>query len=155
MRIHRSLVVLLAAAPFAFAACSKKEEPAKPTPVPAPMAGQPAPPAAAPFALSAIALGKQIGADKKVAEEVAVFAPADTIYAAVSTTGASPSVTLKARWTYEDGQLVNESQQTIAPTGPAVTEFHIAKASGWPAGKYQVEISTASGSLGSKSFEVR
>jgi hypothetical protein len=64
-------------------------------------------------------------------------------------------VTLKARWTYEDGQLVNESQQTIAPTGPAVTEFHIAKPSGWPAGKYQVEISSAAGSLGSKSFEVR
>jgi hypothetical protein len=155
MRIHRSVVAVLAAALFAVAACSKKEEPPKPTPVPAPMAGQPAPPAAAPFALSSIGLGKQIGADKKVVQEVSFFAPADTIYASVSTTGASPSVTLKARWTYEDGQLVNESQQTIAPTGPAVTEFHIAKASGWPVGKYQVEISTASGSLGSKSFEVR
>jgi len=154
MRIQRSLVTLLAATLLAVA-CSKKEEAPKPTPAPAPMAAQPAPPAAAPFALSAIALGKQIGADKKVAEEIAVFAPADTIYASVSTTGAAPSVTLKARWIFEDGQLVKESEETIAPTGPAVTEFHIAKPSGWPVGKYQVAISTPSGSLGSKSFEVR
>jgi hypothetical protein len=110
--------------------------------------------APAPFALSSISLGKRIGADKKVAEELAVFAPTETIYASVNTTGVSPSVTLKARWTYEQGELVNESQQTITPTGPAVTEFHIAKASGWPTGKYQVEISSAAGTL-IKRFEVR
>lgn len=154
MRIHRPLVVLVAAA-LAAAACGKKEAPPAPTPAPAPMAGQAAPPATPPFAVAAITLGRQIGADKKVAEALSVFAPADTIYASVSTTGASPSVTLTARWTYQGGQLVNESQQTIAPTGPAVTEFHIAKPSGWPAGKYQVEISSPAGSLGATTFEVR
>ena len=154
MRMHRSLVMLLgSAALVAFAACSKKEAPPAPTPAPVPPAAQA--PAAAPFALAAIDLGKQIGADKKVTEAVAVFAPADTIYASVSTTGAAPSVALKARWTYEDGQVVNESTQTIAPTGPAVTEFHIAKPSGWPAGKYQVEISANGSAVGSKAFEVR
>ena len=153
MRIHRSIAVVLVAASLAALACGKKEEPPKaPPPAAAPPAGQAAAPA--PFALSSVSLGKQIGADKKVAEDLAVFAPADTIYASVSTTGVSPSTTLKARWTYEDGQLVNESQQTIAPTGPSVTEFHIAKPSGWPAGKYQVEISSAGGTL-TKPFEVR
>ena len=154
MRMHRSLVMLLgSAALVALAACSKKEAPPAPTPAPTPPAAQA--PAAAPFALAAIDLGKQIGADKKVTESVTVFAPADTIYASVASTGASPSVTLKARWTYEDGQVVNESTQTIAPTGPAVTEFHIAKPSGWPAGKYQVEISANGSAVGSKAFEVR
>jgi hypothetical protein len=152
MRIHRPVLIIFAAALLAVPACSKKEAPATPA---TPTVGQAGAPAAAPFAVSAITLGKQIGADKKVTEQGSVFAPGDTIYASVSTTGASPSVALTARWTYDDGQLVNESQQTIAPTGPSVTEFHIAKASGWPVGNYKVEISTPGGSLGSKSFEVR
>lgn len=136
------------------AACSKKEEPPPPTPAPAPVAAAPtAAPAA--FAVTSIDLGKQIGADKKVTESVTVFAPTDTIYASVASTGASPSVALKARWTYEDGQVVNESSQAIAPTGPAVTEFHIAKPSGWPTGKYQVEITANDAAAGSKAFEVK
>ena len=149
MRAHRS-VLILAAALLALTACKKEEAP----PTPAPVAKPPAPAAPAPFAVAAIDLGKQVGADKKITEPASVFAPADTIYASVSTTGASPSIALKARWTYEDGQVVSESQQVIAPTGPAVTEFHIAKPSGWPAGKYQVEISTPAGVLGTKAFEV-
>ena len=152
MRAHRS-VLILAAALLALTACKKEEAP--PTPAPAPVAKPPAPAAPAPFAVAAIDLGKQVGADKKITEPASVFAPADTIYASVSTTGASPSIALKARWTYEDGQVVNESQQVIAPTGPSVTEFHIAKPSGWPAGKYQVEISTPAGVLGTKAFEIR
>lgn len=155
MRRYRSLIVLLGAALLVgLAACGKKEE-TPPPPTPAPPAPAAQAPAAAPFAVAAIDLGRQIGADKKVTEAVAVFSPADTIYASVSTTGASPSVALKARWTYEDGQVVNESTQSIAPTGTSVTEFHIAKPSGWPAGKYQVEISANGAVVGSKAFEVR
>lgn len=139
----------------ALAACSKKEEPPPvPTAAPEPVAAAPAA-ALAPFAVAAVDLGRAIGADKTVTEPATVFAPGDTIYASVSSTGVSPNVTLKARWTYEDGQVVNESSQAIAPTGPAVTEFHIAKPSGWPAGKYQVEISADDVVAGSKSFEVK
>jgi hypothetical protein len=43
----------------------------------------------------------------------------------------------------------------IAPTGPATTEFHISKPSGWPAGKYKVEISADGAPAGSKEFEVK
>jgi hypothetical protein len=142
----------------ALTACAKKEEPAPRPAATAPAAAAPVPAAAAPkpsFALSSIDLGKEIGADKKVTEPATVFSPADTIYASVATIGASPGVTLKARWTYEDGQVVNESSQTIAPAGPAVTEFHIAKASGWPTGKYQVAIDGGGAASGTKSFEVR
>jgi hypothetical protein len=84
-----------------------------------------------------------------------VFAASDTIYAVIATEGAAPSVTLAAKWTYEDGQTVNESTQTIAPTGPAATEFHIAKPDGWPTGKYKVEISANGAPAGSQEFEVR
>jgi hypothetical protein len=146
--IARPWVAALALA-LAFTACKGKEaEVAAPASTP-PVA------AVAPFRVTAIALGSAIDAGKNVSAPTEVFAAGDTIYAVIASDGASPSVTLAAKWTYEDGQLVNETSQAIAPTGPAATEFHIAKPDGWPAGKYKVEI-TANGALaGSKEFEVR
>ncbi len=82
------------------------------------------------------------------------FKPTDTIYASISSEGAAANVSLSARWTFEDGQLVNEATQTIAPTGPAVTEFHIAKPDGWPAGKYKLEVSANGKPAGAAQFTV-
>jgi len=129
--------------------CPKSEEPAR---APAPAA--PAPQAAAPFQVSRIDLGTAVGADKKVSAPTTTFRPADTIYVSILSDGASPTVVLAARWTYQDGQVVSESSQTIAPTGPAATEFHIAKPDGWPAGKYKVEVAANGKASGSREFTV-
>jgi len=64
-------------------------------------------------------------------------------------------VTLTARWTYGDGQVVNESSRAIAPKGPTVTAFHISKPDGWPAGRYKVEITANGAPAGSRDFEVK
>ncbi len=136
-------------------ACSKPEAPPpeqKPA-APPPQAAAPAP-APVPFRVVSVDLGKAVGADKKVTQPTAAFGTADTIYASVVSEGSAPSVALKARWTYEDGQVVNESTQAIAPTGPAATEFHIAKASGWPTGKYKVEITANGAVVSTKDFAV-
>ena len=53
-----------------------------------------------------------------------------------------------------DGQVVNESTQTIAPTGDARTEFHISKPDGWPSGKYKLEVFLNGSSAATKDFEV-
>jgi hypothetical protein len=100
-------------------------------------------------------LGRSLNADKTIADNTESFRPVDTIYASVVTEGSSSSASLKARWTYQDGQLVDESAQTIAPTGKATTEFHISKPDGWPAGKYKVEVSLNGASAGTKDFEVK
>jgi hypothetical protein len=133
--------------------CQRSEAPAPAPAPPAPVAA-PAPPSA-PFRVSAIELGKSLGADKRVTAPSSSFAPSDTIYASVATEGASQSVTLVTRWTYQDGQLVKEETQTIAPTGPAVTEFHIEKPDGWPAGNYQVEVIANGASAGKRAFQVQ
>jgi len=73
----------------------------------------------------------------------------------VATEGASPGAAVMARWTFGDGQVVDTTTQTVAPTGPARTEFHIFKPSGWPAGKYKVEIMVDGALAGSKEFEVK
>ena len=107
------------------------------------------------FAVSEVTLGKAIGADKKVASPTTTFGAKDTIYASVATTGSAPSKTLTAKWTFQDGQTVKEGSETIAPTGPTVTEFHIDKKSGWPVGKYKVEISADGTPVTTKDFEVK
>ncbi len=50
---------------------------------------------------------------------------------------------------------MKEGSETIAPTGPAATEFHIAKKSPWPVGKYKVEIAVDGSPAGTKEFEIK
>ena len=83
------------------------------------------------------------------------FGRRDTIYASVATEGAAPSKAIAAKWTYQDGQVVKEQSETIAPTGPAATEFHISKPKPWPVGKYKVEIIVDGAPAGSKDFEIK
>ncbi len=153
-KMLRIVGLVCVAAPIAFAACKRAETPPPPPPAAAPA---PAPaPAQAPFRVSSVQVGNAIEPDKRVTSPSATFAPGDTIYASVATVGVAPSVTLGARWTYGDeAQLVNEESQTIAPTGPANTEFHIAKPDGWPAGKYKVEISANGSAVASQEFEIQ
>jgi len=125
-------------------ACKRSEE------APAP----PAAPQAVAFSVTRVDVGNAIGADKKVTAPRVSFKPTDTIYASISSEGAAANVALSARWTFEDGQLVNEATQTIAPTGPAVTEFHIAKPDGWPKGKYKLEVSANGKPAGAAQFTV-
>lgn len=115
----------------------------------------PAPPAPKEFSVGSIDLGKGIGSDKHVTTPTTTFAPSDTIYVSVATDGAAPSKVIAAKWTFQSGQTVKENTDTIAPTGPAATEFHIAKKSGWPVGKYKVEILVDGSSAGTKDFEVK
>jgi hypothetical protein len=153
-KMLRIVGLVCVAVPIAFSACKRAETPPPPPPAAAPA---PAPaPAQAPFRVSNVQVGNAIDADKRVTAPSATFAPGDTIYASVATVGVAPSVTLVARWTYGDeGQLVNEESQTIAPTGPTNSEFHIAKPDGWPAGKYKVEISADGNPVASQGFEVQ
>jgi hypothetical protein len=140
-RIHPILPVILMAA--LAVACGRSEE-----------AAPPAPAAPAPLAVASVDLGSAIDAERRVVEAKTTFAPTDAIYASVATTGTGTAASLMARWTFEDGQVVNETTQTISPTGPAVTEFHITKETPWPAGRYTVEILLNGASAMTKEFTV-
>jgi hypothetical protein len=168
MSKHSRLVPLVAvlACAFALSACNRDEgtdttatvPPATtPPPVTTPPATTPPPttPAPATVSVASVDLGTAVGADQRVSTPSTTFAPTDTIYAAVSTTGTAPNAVLSAKWTYQDGQTVNESSQTIAPNGPAVTSFHISKPDGWPAGSYKVEIMLDGRSVATKDFTVQ
>lgn len=158
--MHKKYILgALAALMLALTACGKKEDAPKPQSVPAPTSAPSSvpSPATAGVTVVTITLGNAIGAGKKVTQATDSFGKSDTIYASVDTTGAG-TATLKAKWTYrKNGQevVVKEDTQTIAPTGPASSEFHVSKPDGWPAGDYQVEIFVDDKSARSKTFTVK
>lgn len=126
---------LLVAAAFASGCAKKDATPIDTTSV----AAAPATTAAA-FSVVDIDLGRHLDAEKKISDKTDDFAPMDTIYASVHTAGAATNQALAAKWTYQDGQMVDEHSETISPTGDAYTEFHIVKPSGWPKGKYTLHL---------------
>ena len=155
-RFTSSPILLAALVATTLVGCKKPApEPAPPAPASPTAQPPPAPPAAAPVSVTGVELGRQLGADKRIPQPVTTFAPVDTIYASVATNGTAESATLTARWSFENGQLVTEGSETIAPTGPAATEFHISKPDGWPAGKYKVEILLNGSPAATKEFEVK
>lgn len=155
------LAVTLATA-LVLGGCGKKEDNAIPpasspaTPPAAQTTPAPAATAAAPAAISvsSVDLGNAVDGDQKVTTPTSSFGAKDTIYASVATTGAG-TAKLDAKWTYQDGQTVNQESTTINPTGPTNTAFHIAKPSGWPTGSYKVEVSLDGKSVSTKDFSVK
>jgi len=144
-RLYGISILALAVAAVLSAACTKSNEHPGATGTTGTSAG---------VRVSQVDLGRSLTADKTINDRTDSFKPTDTIYASILTEGAAPTATLKARWTYQDGQAVKESTQTIAPTGDARTEFHISKPDGWPTGKYKLEVFLNDSSAATKDFEV-
>ncbi len=113
-----------------------------------------APPPAAGVTLVSVDLGKSLNADKTISEKAAEFHGTDTFYASVATAGAG-NASVRARWIFEDGTVIDDSMQSIAPAGPAQTEFHLSKPDAWPLGKYRVEVSLDGGPVVTKEFQVK
>ncbi len=112
-------------------------------PAPAPTAPAPAPQAQA-VTVTAVDLGNAVGADNRVTAPATSFAKTDTIHATVATSASDPATpangTLTARWTYQDGQLVDELSQDYQFTGTGHTTFQVSNPDGWPAGTYKLEV---------------
>lgn len=156
---HASLAIAALALTFSMAACKKKEETAAvPAPAPAPAAPVAPDLINVPVSLKQVTLSNKVDeVTKQAAMAMDSFATNDTIYAVVDTIG-SGKTAIKAMWTYHKGDKsaqVNETVQEIDATGPASTEFHISKPSGWPVGDYQVEVFLNGTSAGTQKFNVK
>jgi hypothetical protein len=145
--IRRAL--LLAIAPAVWA-CGGRDEPAVGT-TPGTEIGTEA------VRVTNVDLGSSVGADNRVAAGASTtdFRTTDTVHAAVTTEGTARGASLTARWTYQDGQVVDETTQPVAGTGTAVTNFRVSMPQGFPPGDYQVEILLNNSRVESRSFRVR
>ncbi len=163
---RKTLNIAIAAAllgSLALVGCKKKQDETAMTPAPAATEPTPGPMTPAPMApaasVTSVDLGKSIGADMTVDAPTTTFAPTDTIYAVVATSTSDPTASvpgkLTARWSFEDGQVVNEESKDLSLSGTGDTEFHISKPDGFPAGKYTVAISMDGNVVQSKGFEVK
>ena len=101
-----------------------------------------------------VTLGRHIDATKKVTDATDTFAPKDSIFASVHTSGTANGK-ITARWTFQDGQVVDERSETISGKGDDYTEFHISKPSGWPAGKYTLHVLVDGNDVQTKDFTVK
>jgi hypothetical protein len=144
-------------ASFALVACGRKDETtidsaaaSAATPTPAPTMTP---------TVTVIETGKSVGANMRVTESTITFAKNDTIYLAVITDNAPATSTLTAKWTFQDGQVVDSTTQSVAPAQAggmtSVTQFRITKPTGWPAGTYTVEILLDGRSVGTRTVEVK
>jgi hypothetical protein len=119
-------------------------------------AGAPTPGAAATLAVGDLKLGKAIGSNNAITNETDDFGVRDTIYAVVQTSGSASGQSLVARWTFQDGQVVEESTQPVNSTGAeARTVFRLTKPSAWPKGNYRVAILMNGQEMKTEDFEVK
>ena len=105
--------------------------------------------------IAEVDLGKGVQADKTIRDETDDFAQRDSVYASVRTSGSANSATITARWTFQDGQVVDERTETISPTGDANTVFFIAQPNGLPKGNYTLTVLLNGAEAQKKEFEVK
>jgi hypothetical protein len=111
--------------------------------------------APAAFRVSDVELGKRVDAENKLADQTDDFGVRDTIIAAVKTEGTASGATLMARWTYQDGQVVEEQSQTINATGDMTTNFRLTKATAWPKGNYKLTVLLNGAEVETEDFEIK
>jgi len=111
--------------------------------------------APAAFRVSDVELGKRVDAENKLTDKTDDFAVRDTIIAAVKTEGTASGATLMARWTYQDGQVVEEQSQTINATGDLITNFRLTKATAWPKGNYKLTVLLNGAEVETEDFEIK
>ena len=151
-RIESALRIAVAlAAAATIGACAKKDNPIDTTQT---AAGAVVDTTTRAVTVTDVSLGKHIGADKKVTDATDDFAPKDSIYASVRTAGGR-AAKLTARWTFQDGQVVDERSENLSAANDTYTEFHIAKPGGWPKGKYTLHVLIDGTEARTKDFTVK
>lgn len=100
-------------------------------------------------------MGRHVDAERKIADKTDDFAPADTIYASVHTSGTATSSPVVGRWTFQDGAVLDEKTDNVTTTGDARTVFFIAKPAGLARGKYTFHVTIDGKEVRSKDVEVK
>jgi hypothetical protein len=83
----------------------------------------------------------KIGKDKSVSTESSTFSPSDTVYAAATIGNAISKVKVKGRLVIEDAPGEKGPEDTVELPGSGIATFTFTPpSSGFPAGKYKIEV---------------
>jgi len=109
--------------------------------------------ASAPRKVSGVMIGSRIDSVGRVIEPTFQFAPKDTVYISVGTSGNEGSTGLTAAWRYQSGEIVDQSTAQIRPGEN--TAFSLAKPKGLKPGTYKVVLFLGDDSVDTKVFAVK
>jgi hypothetical protein len=84
-------------------------------------------------------LGRAVGADMRIAEEVTDFTAGDSVYVSVRLEGTANAATVTARWTTEGDSLVHEETKTVSSAGEQWAWFSLGTQS-LPDGDYELKL---------------
>lgn len=102
-----------------------------------------------------IDLGRHVDAENKIPDDTDTFAPSDTIYASVQTSGtAEEGSSVVGRWTFPDGSMVNQNVNEAATSANRLV-FFIAKPGGLATGNYTFQILVNDREVRSKAARVQ
>jgi len=100
-------------------------------------------------------MGRHVDADNKIQDKTDDFAPRDTIYGSVHTSGTAANGAVAGRWTFQDGTVVDEKTSTVTTAGDARTAFFISNPEGLAKGKYTLHIIVDGKEVRSKAVTVK
>jgi hypothetical protein len=109
--------------------------------------------ASAPRKVSGVMIGSRVDSIGRVTEPTFEFAPKDTVYVSVGTSGNTGSTGLTAAWRYQSGEIVDQSTEQVRPG--ANTAFSLAKPKGLKPGTYKVVLFLGDDSVDTKVFAVK
>jgi hypothetical protein len=85
-------------------------------------------------------LGRAVDVGEHITNETDVFAPGDTIYASVRTTGSSPKTILGVQWKNPDGDEIGGNNLLIRPRGDTSTLFAFRYMANRSTGPYTLDV---------------
>lgn len=104
--------------------------------------------------VSNVMIGKRIGAGNHVTEPTFQFAPPDTVYVSVGTTGSTGADHLTAAWRSQTGEVLQQSSEPIPPAGQNAA-FQLSQPKGFRVGTYKVVVFLGKDSADTKVFVVK
>lgn len=87
-----------------------------------------------------IDMGRHVDAERKISDKTDDFAPTDTIYGSVHTSGTARNGAVTGRWTFQDSTVIDEKTDPVTTQGDARTVFFIHKPGGLPKGTYTLHV---------------
>lgn len=109
------------------------------------------------FRIERVELGRSLGSDNRIASGTSEFKPNETVYAVIETNAIHANRPMIARFTTEDGTLVEEQTETInaIPNDRAIAVFKLSRPNGWAVGKYRVSFWHEGKEMESENFEIK
>lgn len=93
-----------------------------------------------PVELEEVQIGRSINDDKSIKDRTTTFQPHETVYASIRVSGSANSGLVRALWTNERGEKVQDDTRIITPSNNDRIALQVAPPQGWAPGRYKLDV---------------